>query len=215
MSDKSDKENTTADSKRSPLVADDDGNGVYTAVIALSSVAGHDRNYNHHPVEQVAGLSASVEEFGYVRRIVVQEKPEGGYTAVAGHGMVESLTVKGYENVEAAVIPADWPAHKVLAYLVADNEQAKAAVVQGDLLFDILRDVAIDGGADTLEATGISQEDVDAILAGIGAYGDGDGDGGGDPQDAEPEISRADELREEWGVETGQVWILPSRVEGN
>lgn len=34
------------------------------------------------------------------------------------------------------------------------------------------------------------------------------------PNDAEPQTSRADELRELWGVELGQLWRLPSRVEG-
>jgi DNA modification methylase len=32
--------------------------------------------------------------------------------------------------------------------------------------------------------------------------------------DAEPQISRAEELRELWGVELGQMWRLPSRVDG-
>jgi site-specific DNA-methyltransferase (adenine-specific) len=32
--------------------------------------------------------------------------------------------------------------------------------------------------------------------------------------DAEPQINRAEELREEWGVELGQMWRLPSRVDG-
>lgn len=32
--------------------------------------------------------------------------------------------------------------------------------------------------------------------------------------DAEPQTNRADELREEWGVEPGQMWRLPSRTEG-
>lgn len=32
--------------------------------------------------------------------------------------------------------------------------------------------------------------------------------------DAEPQTNRAEELREEWGVELGQMWRLPSRVEG-
>ncbi len=35
-----------------------------------------------------------------------------------------------------------------------------------------------------------------------------------EPADAEPQIDRADELREKWGVELGQMWRLPSRVEG-
>lgn len=34
------------------------------------------------------------------------------------------------------------------------------------------------------------------------------------PNDTEPQTSRADELRELWGVELGQLWRLPSRVEG-
>ncbi len=33
-------------------------------------------------------------------------------------------------------------------------------------------------------------------------------------KDADPQTSRADELRETWGVELGQMWRLPSRVEG-
>lgn len=33
-------------------------------------------------------------------------------------------------------------------------------------------------------------------------------------QDAEPQTNRAEELRQEWGVETGQLWRLPSRTPG-
>ena len=32
--------------------------------------------------------------------------------------------------------------------------------------------------------------------------------------DAEPQVNRAEELSEEWGVETGQLWRLPSRTPG-
>lgn len=35
-----------------------------------------------------------------------------------------------------------------------------------------------------------------------------------DPQDAEPQIDRAEELRQKWGVESGQLWRLPSRTPG-
>jgi hypothetical protein len=38
------------------------------------------------------------------------------------------------------------------------------------------------------------------------------GNGVGDSHDAEPQISRADELQEVWQVEPGQMWRLPSRV---
>jgi DNA modification methylase len=35
-----------------------------------------------------------------------------------------------------------------------------------------------------------------------------------EPEDAEPQINRADELQQEWGTELGQLWRLPSRTEG-
>jgi len=35
-----------------------------------------------------------------------------------------------------------------------------------------------------------------------------------DPQDADPQIDRAEELRVKWGVESGQLWRLPSRTPG-
>lgn len=36
----------------------------------------------------------------------------------------------------------------------------------------------------------------------------------GEPGDAEPQIERADELAAEWGTAPGQLWRLPSRIEG-
>ena len=42
----------------------------------------------------------------------------------------------------------------------------------------------------------------------------GKGDDLPEPSDAEADVSRADELRDKWGVELGQVWRLPSRVDG-
>jgi hypothetical protein len=36
-----------------------------------------------------------------------------------------------------------------------------------------------------------------------------------DDADAEPQIDRAEELRQEWGVEPGQLWRLPSRTPGH
>lgn len=34
-------------------------------------------------------------------------------------------------------------------------------------------------------------------------------------QDAPPQINKAEELREKWGVQSGQLWRLPSRTTGN
>jgi DNA modification methylase len=39
-------------------------------------------------------------------------------------------------------------------------------------------------------------------------------DKAGTDNDAEPQIDRAEELREKWGVESGQLWRLPSRTPG-
>lgn len=46
-------------------------------------------------------------------------------------------------------------------------------------------------------------------------FGDlGDDGEPAESSDAEPQVNRAEELRAEWGVETGQMWRLPSRTPG-
>jgi DNA modification methylase len=87
------------------------------------------------------------------------------------------------------------------AYILADNRLAE-----------------LGGGWDSemlkLELADLGELDVDleGIGFGVDDLADMDldmGDGEGNPEaDAEPQIDKAEELREKWGVETGQLWQL-------
>ena len=59
---------------------------------------------------------------------------------------------------------------------------------------------------------GFAEGELEALMAAAGL--ETAGVALGEPGDAEPQIDRAGELAAEWGVMPGQMWRLPSRVEG-
>lgn len=108
--------------------------GVVNRIVRVAGLAPHPQNYNRHDAEQVADLCKSLQEFGQVRSIVVQEDPgsapgsgsaAGSYLIVAGHGVVAAARAGGWAELRADIIPAGWAKVKTLAYLAADNELAR------------------------------------------------------------------------------------------
>ena len=110
--------------------------------------------------------------------------------------------IKALEYVNSADLaahPGNWREHPA---------------AQAEALKGVLSEVGIAGALDALLSSVQSGEAaVQAMLAelaeGAGLYQPQD-----DPQDAEPQIDRAEELRVKWGVEPGQLWRLPSRTPG-
>ena len=96
-------------------------------LIPLVGCVSHPENYNQHSPEQIADLALSLRTFGQVRSIVVQAQAKEHFTVVAGHGIVAAARAEGWAELRADVLPATWPAARVLAYLAADNELARRA----------------------------------------------------------------------------------------
>ena len=170
-------------------------------VIEIDRIVEHPDNYNKHPEAQIKSLRESVRTFGQVRSVVLQAPHDtnGAYLCVAGNGVTEAMRREGFTEVKADIVPSDWPPHRVRAYLIADNEQAKGSDPDLEQLAVLARDIqAIE--PDLLMALAANADDLLPQQV--------------EPKNAEPQTSRADELREEWGVELGQMWRLPSRVEG-
>ena len=170
-------------------------------VIEIDRIVEHPDNYNKHPEAQIKSLRESVRTFGQVRSVVLQAPHDtnGAYLCVAGNGVTEAMRREGFTEVKADIVPSDWPPHRVRAYLIADNEQAKGSDPDLEQLAVLARDIqAIE--PDLLMALAANADDLLPQQV--------------EPKNAEPQTSRADELREEWGVELGQMWRLPSRTEG-
>jgi DNA modification methylase len=164
-------------------------------MVALADLAPHPRNYNRHPAAQVRKLAQSLRKFGQVRSVVVWRS-----TILAGHGVVEAAKSLKWQHIRADVLPDDYPEHLALAYVAADNELARQGDPDMAQLATILEEVK-DVDAELLEAVGYTDAEFAALLAEVGGEQRG-------VVDAEPQIDRAEELRQKWGVEPGQLWQL-------
>ncbi len=164
--------------------------------VKLAEIAPHKRNYNRHPASQVERIAASLRKFGQVRSIVVWRS-----TILAGHGVVEAARSLGWTEVAADVLPDEYPEHLALAYVAADNELGRLGDPDQAALAAILEESRA-ADAELLEAMGYSDNEFEALLAEVGMAP------AGAVQDAEPQIDRAEELRQKWGVEPGQLWQL-------
>lgn len=142
-----------------------------TEIIPLDRFQPHPRNYRSHPKRQVDKLRLSLREFGQVRPVVAQAPARKGdkYTVVAGEGIYIAAGLEKMEALTAAVIPADWPEQKVLAYLAADNETGREGLAEDDdvQLASILEEIrAYD--VDLMEAAGYDEVEFRNLMRELG-----------------------------------------------
>jgi len=166
------------------------------------------RNYQRHGAEQIANLRTSLREFDQVQCIIVQDDGKGRYVLVAGHGVHRAAILERFETLWANIIPADWPAERVLAYMGADNELARQADPDQAQLAALVADVheKAEHGLAVLAAG--SERRLAELAAGVQGQGffrragEDPGPQGGDAPER---------LLATWAVELGQVWEVPSR----
>lgn len=168
---------------------------VVSQMVPLADLQAHPRNYNRHPQEQVERIAESLRKFGQPRAIVAWRR-----FILVGHGVVEAARLLRWEAIRADVLPDDYPEHLALGYLVADNELAKQSDPDEAALAALL-DEARQLDEELLLAMGFDEGEFDALLKGLEDEVDlGD--------DTEPELERAEALRELWGIEEGHLWQM-------
>jgi len=133
-------------------------------------------------------IKRSIEEFGYVDPIIVNTDN----TVIGGHQRLKVLKEMGEATIDVVVV--DLPKEQEKALNVALNK------ITGDWDFSQLSIVLSElKEADfDISITGFSDEELKKI--------DEDLFGKKVTLDTEPQISRAEELRKEWGTELGQMW---------
>lgn len=154
-----------------------------------------------HAIERIA---ASLAQYGQRKPIVVNRSE--GNKVEAGNGLFQAAQRLGWSHV-AAVFVEDDPTTAV-AFGIADNRLAELSSWDYETLQTLIESIDPD-----LELeTGFADGELEALLRAAGL----DAAGGvvGEPGDAEPQFDRAEELAAEWGVRPGQMWRLPSRVDG-
>lgn len=154
------------------------------------------KNARKHNQRNIGQIVSSLQEVGASRSIVIDEDN----IILAGNGVIEAAGIAGIENVR--VIEADGneiiavkrkgltPEQKTRLALW-DNRAAELAEWDVDQL-------QIDFDSGMLDGM---FSDIDLDKLGLDTKGK-------QPEDAEPQIDKAEELRVKWGVELGQLWRL-------
>jgi hypothetical protein len=144
----------------------------------LDRLVPYERNARTHSAEQVAQISASIQEFGFTNPILVAS--DNGI--IAGHGRLQAARELAMDTVPVVVLDHLTPAQR-RAYVLADNKLALNAAWDVDMLaseidelqaveFDLsllgwsadeLKGLVEDGWASDIEAVEKHGENTDGI----------------------------------------------------
>ena len=157
--------------------------------VPASELRANPKNWRRHPPAQEAALRGVLEDIGFADAVIARETPNG-LELIDGHLRQE---VMGDQPVPVLIV--DVTEEEADKMLLTYDPLAMMAHADQDQLLNLLRDTQFESKAvnDMLEAVANGErlpmpdlhEPVD---------------------DPGPEIDRADELREKWQTERGQVW---------
>ena len=153
----------------------------------LSELVPWERNPRQITDKQAKRLEESFEQFGQVEIIAIGPENQ----IYNGHQRLKVLNEKYGADYEVDV--------RVASRALTEKEREKLTVylhkgAAGEWDFDLL---ANEFELDDLLDWGFEPKELDLDLW-----------AGDPPEDVEPQIDKAEELREKWGVESGQLWQL-------
>lgn len=175
--------------------------------VKLSDITPDTENANRHTERGTYMLRRSLERFGFLEPGVLDAN---GRIIGGNNRTVEAADVLNADDAIVIDIDGTRPVfvrRKDLDLTTPEGREAAIALNRS-------AQVGIDFDGDMLGAfqdMGVDLSDwfQPLELEGLGV------DIGTQPEgDAEPQIDRAEELRQQWSVETGQLWRLPSRTPG-
>lgn len=131
-------------------------------------------------------LKTSLDKFGMIDKPIVNA--DSAHTIIGGHQRKHVLETSGVKEVECWIPDRELTEREVEELNIRLNKNT------GQWDFDTL---ANEFELDDLLEWGFDKGELDLDLWASDA-----------PEDVEPQIDKAEELREKWGVETGQLWQL-------
>lgn len=136
--------------------------------LKLSTLKPPEKNVRIHSEKQVKEFVRSLEAFGQIRPIVVDED----HTILAGNGLYAALMAKGEEEADVLVMKGLSPNEKK-KLMLADNKIYSLGVDDMDVFEEFLKDLGDDleiPGYDLelLETITADMNDVDEMLSGYG-----------------------------------------------
>ena len=157
--------------------------------VPASELRANPKNWRRHPPSQEAALRGVLEDIGFADAVIARETDDG-LELIDGHLRQE---VMGDQSIPVLIV--DVTEEEADKMLLTYDPLAMMAHADTDQLLGLLRDNPFESNAvaDMLEALVNGERDVMPNLH-------------EPPVDPGPEIDRADELREKWQTERGQIW---------
>ncbi len=139
----------------------------------------------------VKKVADSIQRFGFGAPLLARRETR---EVIAGHTRLKAAEVLGLDLVPVRWLDLSEREAHLLA--LADNRLGELAEWDDSAVAEILSDYSLDDA----DLAGWSAKDLEEIGASL--------DPGEPAADAEPQIDKAEELRQRWGVEAGQTWRL-------
>jgi site-specific DNA-methyltransferase (adenine-specific)/modification methylase len=168
-------------------------------MVKIGELRKHPSNPNTHPERQIELLGKIIREQGWRAPITVSNR--SGYI-VRGHGRLQAAQWLGLKTVP--VDRQDYESDEAeLADLIADNRIAELAIIDDEMLVDLIGD--------------LGQAEIDMELTGFDAAGMTDFVGEWEREKKrteaaarppEKEIPASIALQKKWNVKRGDVWTL-------
>ena len=149
------------------------------------------KNWRCHPENQQNALRGVLAEIGMADVLVARELPDGTLELVDGHLRAETIG-----GGEVPVVVLDVTAEEADTLLATMDPICEMATVDDGKLNELLESVSVRSDA--------LREMLDGIRPAVAA-----GELPGADESAAAKLDRADELRETWATERGQLWIVP------
>ena len=162
-------------------------------MLAVDRLVPYAKNAKKHDDRQVAAIAGSIREFGFTNPVLI----DGHDGIIAGHGRVLGARKAGLAEVPCIRLAHLTDAQR-RAYILADNRLTEtgggwdAAMLAAEV-------ESIDW--EELDAFKLDDMDLGEILAEAERGSEGDAD-------AEPQIDRAEELNQTWGVKADDLWLV-------
>jgi hypothetical protein len=117
----------------------------------------HPRNSRVHSGQQIAQIARSIQEFGFLRPVVVDETD----TILAGHGAVMAACQVGLKTIPAMVVGELSPRQKE-AYVIADNKLSHLSTWDFAMLGEVINDLLVQDF--DIDVLGFNEQELDAML---------------------------------------------------
>lgn len=168
--------------------------GLRSLAVPVGDLIYDPENARKHSSKNIASIQASLSKFGQRTPLVINKRNQ---EIEKGNGTLAAARMLGWTHI-AAVFVEDEPGTQ-RGYSLADNRTSELADWNLDELGKQLQELKAEDW--DLNDLGWDDKEFAKLVPSEELV------------DPEPQIHKAEELREKWGVETGQVWLVKGKME--